>query len=110
MKDVIQWFKTTFPGVYKFFSDFFNGMNNKKEGHSLKKWLTVGFFWLIVHLCEKNTTPENLEYIITALLTALLTLAGVYTYNNLKNKKMDLEHAKPTSNESTQPETQDQGG
>jgi len=111
VRNALKWLKETFPGVYKFFSDFFKGMNNKEEGHSLKRWLTVGMFWLIFHITEENTTAENLEYVLAIHVTAMLSLAGIYTYSNIKTKRLDIESTKTNNNNApTEPLPQDQGG
>jgi FtsH-binding integral membrane protein len=75
----------------KFISDFLHAMDNKTEGHSLRKWLTVGFFWLVLFLCLKYTNSENLDIIIGILTGLISALIITYSVSNIQEKKLDIK-------------------
>lgn len=77
------------PGTLKFFIDFFEAMNNKKSGHSLRKWLAVGFFWLVAECVFKFTTSENLAVVLGILTGMITALVITYTAGNIQEKKID---------------------
>lgn len=65
-----------------FITEFINSMNNKKEGHSLRKWLAVGSFWLMALVIYKYTNPDNLSTVITVLSGLITALIVTYTVGN----------------------------
>ncbi len=69
--------------IQDFIKNFFNGLNNSKLGHSLKKWLAVGTFWLMAVVVFKYTTSENLFEIVGTLSALIVTLMGI----NVVDKK-----------------------
>jgi len=72
----------------KFLNDFLRSMSNSPGGHALKKWIAVGFFWLIVHITIKFTDSDNLVMVLgihTGFLAVLLGLNGFFKYMNNKN-------------------------
>lgn len=77
----------------QFIQSFFKSMENSPEGHSLRKWLSVGCFWLIVFLTVRNTTSENLEWVLWILSPTMLAFAGLYTWGNIKEKQIKNEKA-----------------
>jgi hypothetical protein len=82
-------FKLKLPGTFKFITDFFDAMNNKKSGHSLRKWLAVGFYWIMLTLSLRYTDQANLVPVLGihgGLITALVI---TYTAGNIQEKKID---------------------
>lgn len=79
------------PDTYMFFKSFFLALNNKPEGHSLKKWLAVGFFWLCAVCVFKFTGKDNVEgvlIILTSMITALVITNTVQvTKTNAKKEE-----------------------
>lgn len=80
--------KKHFSGTWKFFGDFFEAMNNKKSGHSLRKWLAVGFFWLMATVCLRYTTSENLDVVLTILAGMITSLVITYSVGNYAHQKL----------------------
>lgn len=95
-----EWMKKNMPGTWKFFSDFFNGLNNKPGGHSLRKLLAVGFFWLTSFLCIEYTNSENLSTVIGILCGMITSLIITYSVSNLKEMKIKKDED-PDPNVST---------
>jgi|JI10StandDraft_1071094.scaffolds.fasta_scaffold768413_3 hypothetical protein len=94
--NISKWFKEKMPDTYQFFKNFFLAMNNKSEGHSLRKWLAVGFFWLCAECVFRFTTTENVA-IVLGILTGMIT-ALVITYS-VTNSKSNKEEPKDPTNE-----------
>ncbi len=85
-----DWIKKNMPDTYSFFKNFFLAMNNKQEGHSHKKWLAVGFFWLCAVCVFRYTTEGNVEgvlIILTSMITALVITNAAQTVTASKTKK-----------------------
>lgn len=80
------------PGTFKFFSDFFEAMTNKKSGHSLRKWLAVGYYWITWILSIRYTTPENLSAVLTINAGMVTALVITYTAGNIQEKKIDASN------------------
>lgn len=78
----------------KFLQDFLHAMNNSKFGHSLKKWMAVGVFWLIAHIVEKNTTPDNLIPVLGILGGLLATLMGLNSFFVHKDRQLSKDEPK----------------
>jgi len=73
----------------KFAGDFLKAMTNDGEGHSLRKWLSVGCFWAMFLASYKYTDKDNLVLVLgvwSALITALVI---TYTAGNISEKKID---------------------
>lgn len=83
--------KKYIPGTFNFMIDFFNAMNNTKGGHSLRKWLSVGFYWLMVILSVKYTTSDNIVAILTIHASMITALIITYTTGNYHDKKNELK-------------------
>ena len=81
--------KKYFPGISGFVGDFFSALNNKSEGHSLRKWLALGFFWLIGVLVVRYTDNNNVASVITVLSGMITSLIVTYTVGNYHEKKLD---------------------
>ena len=86
-----NWFKDNMPGVYKFFVDFFDAMNNKKSGHSLRKWLAVGCIWIMAVVTFEFTTEDNLIAVLTIYSSLITALVITYTAGNISQQKIDKE-------------------
>jgi len=69
----------------EFGQGFLKAMNNELLGHSLKKWLAVGIFWLIVESVLRFGTSTNLEGVLVILSGLILTLMGL----NVADKKVN---------------------
>lgn len=89
--------KELMPGTFNFFGDFFEAMNNKKSGHSLRKWLAVGFYWLMFFLSLKFTTEDNLTAVLAIHAGMITALIITYTAGNIKEMKINLSN--PTEEE-----------
>lgn len=85
---MIQWFKKTFPDTYEFIRNFFKALNNRSEGHSLRKWLAIGFFWLTSVVVLRYTDSNNVVSIITVLSGMITTLIVTYSVSNYKEKQI----------------------
>lgn len=96
---MITWVKKTFPDTYEFIRNFFKALNNKSEGHSLRKWLAVGFFWVIAEAVLRYTDANNLIGVITVLSGMITTLIVTYTIGNIQEKKLN-NPTPPTTDES----------
>jgi hypothetical protein len=96
---MITWFKKTFPDSYEFIRNFFKALNNKSEGHSLRKWLAIGFFWIISECVLRFTDANNVVSVITVLSGMITTLIVTYTVGNYQEKKLNTPPP-PATNES----------
>ena len=85
---MIQWFKKTFPDTYEFIRNFFKALNNRSEGHSLRKWLAIGFFWLTSVVVLRFTDATNLVMVIGVLCGMITTLIVTYSVSNYKEKQI----------------------
>lgn len=85
----------------KFIKDFMAALDNSKSGHGLKKWLTVGFFWIIFEATLRFTTKDNLVEVLIILSSTLLALAGIYSVANYQDKKLTIKDNKPTEDANT---------
>ena len=106
MKKTIGGFlRANFPGTAKFCGDFFKAMSNEPGGHSLRKWLAVGFYWLMFKISMTQTTPENLVPVLSihaGLITALIITYTVGNNADLKTKLKGMDKTnEPLKEEST---------
>ena len=99
---MITWIKKTFPDSYEFIRNFFKALNNKSEGHSLRKWLCIGFFWLTGVLVVRYTDNNNLVSVITVLCGMITSLIVTYTVGNYQEKKLKTPPTDATTTEATQ--------
>jgi hypothetical protein len=93
---MIKWIKKTFPGLWGFLSDFFEAMNNKKSGHSLRKWLAVGFWWIMAILSFEFTTSENLVVVLGIHGGMLTSLIITYSVTGHATDKLNKSPNTPT--------------
>jgi hypothetical protein len=73
----------------KFGTNFLNALTNEKGGHSLRKLLAVGCFWVMTLITLRYTSEANIEVVLgiySALITALVI---TYTAGNIKQMKKD---------------------
>jgi xanthine/uracil permease len=89
------WLQVNIPDSYEFVRNFFKALNNKSEGHSLRKWLSIGFFWLVGTLVVEYTDNNNVVSVITVLCGMITSLVVTYTVGNYKEKQIT---AKPPEN------------
>lgn len=86
---MITYIKKTFPGTWKFLADFFEALTNKKSGHSLRKWLAVGFFWLTADVTIRYTNESNLAMVLGILTGMITALVITYTVGNHQDQKLN---------------------
>ena len=97
MRDLLNKY---FPGTFDFLKGFFEAMNNKSTGHSLRKWLAVGFFWVFAKLTLAETTPETLVPVLGVIAGLITALVITYTAGNIQEKKINAPLIpKPTADE-----------
>lgn len=92
-------FKTKLPGTFKFLTDFFDAMNNKKSGHSLRKWLAVGFYWIMATLSFRYTDVTNLVPVLGIHAGLITALVITYTTGNIQERKLNGDSSEETTNE-----------
>ena len=86
---MIKWLKETFPDSYEFIRNFFKALNNRPGGHSLRKWLSIGVFWILGIVCIEYTDANNLVSIATVLSALITSLVITNTVGNIQEKKVD---------------------
>ena len=86
---MIKWFKSTFPDTTEFIRNFFKTMNNKAEGHSLRKWISVGCFWILAKICVMYTDNTNVVSVATVISSLITALIITNTVGNYQEKKLD---------------------
>lgn len=69
-----------------FVTNFLGALDNTVFGHSLKKWLAVGVFWVLTFITIKFTNKDNLAVVLGILSGLITALMGINTYANLANK------------------------
>lgn len=94
---MFAWFKKYFPDTYEFIRNFFKALNNKSEGHSLRKWLAIGFFWLTSVTVLRYTDATNLVSVITILCGMITSLIVTYTVGNYQEKKLEKNPNPPVN-------------
>ena len=90
---VSKWFKKNMPGAWNFFVEFFEAMNTRNTGQSLRKWLAVGFFWNMYLLTMKFGTKDNVVAILgidAGMITALVITYSVTSHKAKKPDSSDL--------------------
>ena len=93
----MSWLQNKTPGIFKFGSDFFNAMKNDKSGQSLRKWLSVGFFWLSAYLAVKFTTENNLIAVLGILTGMIISLCVTYTAGNNREQRINKDVSTTTT-------------
>lgn len=93
-----KFFKTYLPGIYNFTSDFFKAMNNTSDGHSLRKWLCVGLFWVFSRITIEYTNKENLVLVLGVIAGLITSLAITYTVGNNIARKIEQNNEKDNPN------------
>jgi len=85
---MIDWIKKTFPDSYEFIRNFFKALNNRPGGHSLRKWLAIGVFWILGEICIRYTDSSNAVSMATVLSSLITTLMITNTVGNHYDKKI----------------------
>lgn len=104
---VTKFLKQYFPGIHRFIAGFFNAMDNESGAHSqsLRKWLAVGFFWLLCVIVIRYTDATNIIAMATILTSMITALVITYTVGNIKERKIDTTdkplESKPTDEQPT---------
>lgn len=80
-------FPKTFKKAIIFIEDFLKALDNKPDGHSMRKWLAVGFFWLTAVVTLKYTDSNNVTVVLGILTGMITALVITYTVGNSKSKK-----------------------
>lgn len=75
----------------KFAIDFLDAMSNKEGGQSLRKWLSVGSFWVMAFISVKFTTEKELVLVLGVWAGLITALVITYTTGNVKEKKINAE-------------------
>lgn len=70
------------PDTYEFIRNFFKALNNRPGGHSLRKWLSIGVFWILAEICIRYTDPNNAVSMATVLSGLITTLMITNTVGN----------------------------
>lgn len=86
-----KWMKENMPGTWSFFLDMSRAMDNRPGGHSLRKWLAVGFYWLMWLLSIRFTTPENLTTVLGIHAGMITALIVTYSAANVAEKKITVK-------------------
>lgn len=89
MAIVSEWLKGNMPDTYEFIRNFFKALNNRPGGHSLRKWLAIGVFWILGEICIRYTDPNNAVAMATVLSGLITTLMITNTVGNHYDKKLD---------------------
>ena len=100
MKNYLSTLKEKFPNTLQFIADFFNALSNKSNGHSLRKWLAVGFFWLTFKLSLEHTNSENLVIVLGIHVGMISTLIITYTVSNHQEKLLGKNNNESENNKS----------
>lgn len=87
---MIQWFKNTFPDTYEFIRNFFKALNNRPGGHSLRKWLSIGVFWILGVVCVEYTNSDNLVAVASVLSALITSLIITNTVGNYQEQKLNI--------------------
>lgn len=101
MATVSAWLSRNFPGTYEFIKNFFEALNNKPGGHSLRKWMAIGFFWLTCTLSIRYTDSNNLVTVIGILCGMITSLIITYSVSNYHEKKLTNTPNIPPTDENT---------
>lgn len=78
------------PDTYEFIRNFFKALNNKPGGHSLRKWLAIGIFWVLAEICIRYTDANNAVAMATVLAGLITTLMITNTVGNHYDKKLNI--------------------
>lgn len=79
-------FPRTFKKTISFIQDFLRALDNRPGGHSMRKWLAVGFFWLTAVVTLRYTDSNNVTVVLGILTGMITALVITYTVGNSKSK------------------------
>jgi len=83
------WMATNMPDSYGFVRNFFKALNNKPGGHSLRKWLSIGVFWVLAEVAIRFTDNNNAVTMATVLSGLIVSLVVTNTVGNHYDKKVE---------------------
>lgn len=107
MASISGWMSSNMPDTYEFIRNFFKALNNKPGGHSLRKWMAIGFFWLTSTLAIEYTDENNLVSVITILCGMITSLIITYSVSNYHEQKLNKS---PDTNTPTNGNTNESAG
>ena len=99
---MIEWIKKSFPDSYEFIRNFFKALNNRPGGHSLRKWLAIGIFWVLAEISIRYTDSSNAVAMATVLSSLITTLMITNTVGNHYDKKLNTSTTDDATTEATQ--------
>jgi len=59
---------------------------NRKSNESSKRFLAIGLTILVYYVTLRYTTRENMEFVLAELLSGILLIMGVSTWENINKK------------------------
>jgi len=83
------WMTANMPDTYEFVRNFFKALNNKPGGHSLRKWLAIGVFWVLAEIAIRYTDVNNAVTMATVLAGLITSLMITNTVGNHYDKKLE---------------------
>jgi hypothetical protein len=105
MGTVSAWLKRNFPDSYEFIRNFFKALNNLPGGHSLRKWLSIGVFWVLSVVCIRytdNTNVVSIATVLSGLMTSLVITNTVGNHYALKTENSNKPTDEPNSGDKPQ--------
>jgi len=83
--------------------EYFRRLTLGGNKESSKRFLAVYIgFPLATYVVVRFTTVENMEMVLAQLLTFVISLLGIASYENHKSINKGLEETKPKDDESTE--------
>lgn len=89
MATISGWLTKNMPDTYQFIRNFFKALNNLPGGHSLRKWLGIGTFWVLAVICVRYTDNNNAVSMATVLSGLIVSLMVTNTVGNHYEKKLE---------------------
>jgi len=92
MKEVFDWIKESWVGkkLLAIWEMFFND----KRGISMRKFLAFYCIYIGGQITIEHTTPENIHLVLPEIILGGLTLLGLVTYANHKDKQVENNESK----------------
>lgn len=66
------------------FFSYLKRLINSKSSESSKRFLGIGLTVLVYYVTLKYTTVQNMEFVLGELLSGILVIMGVSTWENIK--------------------------
>ncbi len=76
--------------ILEFGNNFLSALTNSKSGHSLKKWLAIGTFWLMCKVVLDHTNDDNLVTVAGILSGLIVTLMGINQAGKYFSRKAEV--------------------